>query len=78
MELRINSRVLDTELIFTRPGNFYVYVDLNGQPGCLGRQICEGGSLLGGTLGYHGDDEAGFKRLCRNWYRSYMRGYGNV
>ena len=48
----------------------YIFVDLNGQPGCLGRQICEGGSLTGNTLM---SDEKNFENVCRNWYRAYIR-----
>lgn len=73
MELTINSRKLEQEITFSRPGAGYIYADLNGEPGTLGRQICQGGSLMGSTVSYHGDDQAEFDRICRNWYRAYVR-----
>ena len=72
MNITINSRKLNQALTFSRPGPNYIYVDINGQPGTLGRQICSGGSLMGGTITYAGSDEAEFARICRNWYRSYI------
>lgn len=71
MQLIINSRALDQQVTFTRPGRAYIFVDLNGQPGTLGNQICWGGKLTGSTIEYHGDDEGEFKELCRQWFRSY-------
>ena len=73
MELKIKSKRLDKVLTFSRPGGSYIFVDLNGREGTLGRQICEGGHLGGPALFYDGDDEAQFKKICRNWYRSYVR-----
>ena len=73
MELTINSRILGQSITFSRPGRSYIYADLNGQPGTLGSQICSGGSTMGGTLGYFGDDLAVFARICRRWYRAYVR-----
>jgi len=73
MRLTIKSKVLGKEIEFSRPGNFYIYVDLNGQPGTLGNQICENGGLMGSTIGYNGDDEERFITICRRWYRNYIR-----
>ena len=73
MQLTINSRALNQEITFSRPGSSYMYVDLNGQPGTLGNQICDGGKLMGRTIAYSGDDEAVFARICRNWFRAYLR-----
>lgn len=73
MELTINSKKLGRKIKFSQPGRHYIYVDLNGQPGTLGNQICAGGKLLGSTIGYDGDDQNEFKRVCRNWYRQYLR-----
>ena len=72
MELKIKSRKLGRTLTFSRPGSYYIYVDLNGQPGTLGKQICSGGSLRGETLYYSGEDEDAFARICRNWYRAFI------
>ena len=58
---------------FSRPGKAYVFVDLNGQPGTLGNQICYGGGLMGSTITYDGDDQDGFVKLCKKWWRSYLR-----
>lgn len=74
--LTIKSTAIGDEVIFSRPGRYYIYVDLNGQQGSLGQQICQGGELLGDTLGVHGDDEtaqARFEKTCRTWWKSYLR-----
>lgn len=73
MKLKINSRKLGQTLTFSRPGKAYIYVDINGESGTLGRQICRGGSLMGSTIAYEGDDPEVFKQICRNWYRSRIR-----
>ena len=73
MRITINSRALNQEVTFSRPGSGYVYVDLNGQPGTLGNQICDGGKLMGNTITYSGDDDAQFARVCRNWFRASLR-----
>ena len=70
MKLKINSRKLGKTLTFSRPGQSYVYVDLNGQPGSLGNQICHGGALSGSTI-IAGDIE--FETVCRRWYTTYLR-----
>lgn len=71
--LTIRSRILNREITFSRPGSYYIYADLNGQPGTLGQQICDGGGLAGLTLGYDGEDQARFEKICRCWYRAYLR-----
>lgn len=74
MELTIKSRKLKRTLTFSRPGRAYIFVDINGMSGTLGQQICAGGALSGSTLQHYGDDYKEFERICRSWYRSYMRG----
>lgn len=69
----INSRALGQEITFSRPGSTYIFVDLNGQPGTLGKQICQGGRLTGSTISYDGEDQEKFEKICRSWYRSYLR-----
>jgi hypothetical protein len=73
MIFTIKSRKLNKEITFSRPGSHYIYADLNGQPGTLGKQICEGGSTGGWTLMYSGDDQGQFEKVCRRWYRAYIR-----
>src|SRR5690554_1777359 len=73
MELKINSRKLGRTITFSRPGSSYIFADLNGQPGTLGNQICRDGSTTGSTLSYSGDSQEEFERICRNWYRAYLR-----
>lgn len=73
MEIRIKSRKTGEVFNFSRPGREYIFCDLNGQSGTLGKQICRGGKTTGSTLSYSGDDEAEFARICRNWYRAYMK-----
>lgn len=71
MELTIKSRKLNREITFSRPGSSYIFADLNGKSGTMGNQICAGGSTMGSTLSYDGDDQAEFDAICRRWYRSY-------
>jgi hypothetical protein len=73
MECVIKSKKLGRTLTFSRPGSSHIYVDLNGQPGFLGRQICAGGATSGSTLEYSGNCETAFKYICRSWHRSYVR-----
>jgi hypothetical protein len=75
MNVTINSRKLGRTFTFSRPGGSYVFADLNGQPGTLGRQICDGGATIGSTISYSGSDEATFERICRRWYRAYLRNF---
>lgn len=69
----IRSRKLGKVLEFSRPGRGYIYVNINGGSGTLGRQICSGGKLTGSTIAYYGDDTEGFERICRRWYRQFLR-----
>jgi hypothetical protein len=72
MRFAIDSRKLGRRLNFWAPSaGGYVYVDLNRQPGQLGRQPCEGGALMGETLWAR--DETQLERVCRRWYRAYTR-----
>lgn len=73
MKLTIKSRKLGKEITFSRPGNYYIYADLNDQPGLLGCQICNVGGLMGDTLGYKGDSQEQFEAICRRWYKAYIR-----
>lgn len=73
MKLKINSQKLRKTLTFTRPGGYYIFVDLNGKEGTEGRQLCERGHLSGSTLGYSGEDQKAFNAICRAWYRRYLR-----
>ena len=73
MELTINSKRLGRKITFSRPGNGYIFVDLNGMSGTLGRQICDGGGMYGSTISYHGNDHNEFKRICRNWWNAFLR-----
>ena len=73
MELTIKSRKLDRTITFSRPGKGYIFANLNGKPGTLGTQICAGGRTMGSTISYRGDSEQQFEKICRNWYRAYIR-----
>ena len=72
MKLTINSTKYGKEIEFSRPGNHYIYVDLNGKPGSLGNQICYGGGCTGDTIGYSGDDDEKFEKICRRWWKSHL------
>lgn len=78
MKFTINSRKFKQKITFSRPGQGYIFVDLNGQPGTLGRQICDGGYLMGGTLAYYGDDQTEFEAICKRWWKAYLRNYDHM
>lgn len=78
MEMTIKSRILATSFTFSRPGNSYIYVDMNNEPGVLGTQICKGGRISGSTISYEGEDHAEFTRICWHWYRAYVSNCRNV
>lgn len=73
MEMQIKSRKLGRTLTFSRPGTSYIYVDLNGQSGTLGNQICRGGATMGSTLSYEGDGQEEFEKICKKWYKAYLK-----
>lgn len=73
MQFTINSRKLNRPVTFSIPGAEYIFVDLNGKEGTLGQQICRGGRLMGSTMSYGGNDQKQFEKLCRNWFRSYLK-----
>ena len=73
MELTIKSRKLNSAITFSRPGSHCIYANLNGQSGTLGNQICDGGGTMGNTIGFSGDDQEQFEKICRRWYKSYIR-----
>ena len=74
MELVIKSRKLGKVVTFSRPGREYIFVDMNGQSGTLGYQICEGGKFFGSCMTSYGGDYEHFERTCRRWYRAYIKG----
>jgi hypothetical protein len=74
MKTTINTRDHGEVTFFTPDNGGYVWVDLNGRPGTLGRQICDRGGLMGSTISYRGTED-GFERLCRRWWSAYLRRY---
>jgi len=70
MELTINSRKLNRSITLSRPDRYYIYADLNGQPGTLGEQIRNN---TGYIHSYEGEDRDGFEKVCRRWYRAHVR-----
>ena len=73
MNLTINSRVLGREVHFSRPGGGYLWVDLGGMRQSDDAQMCHGGKLLGSTMAYSGDDKQRFDKICRAWFRLYLK-----
>lgn len=74
MEITIKSKILGRSITVSRPGSSYLYVDLNGKPGTLGLQICEGGTVnSGSTLTYSCDDYTKFARFVRRWYQAFTK-----
>lgn len=78
MKLTINSRKFGHPVEFSRPGGGYVYVDLSkkqNRPGTLGSQICDGGNIFGSTISFFGDSDRAFEKVCRRWWRAYIKNY---
>ena len=80
MQFTIYSRKLKRDITFSRPSNYYIFVDLNGQSGYLGQQICKQGGFSGSCLGVSGDDydsdtQSRFERICKNWWKTYCAQY---
>ena len=48
----------------------YVRLESRGKSGTLGQQICEGGGFSGGTISATPEN---FDRVCRSWYRAYIK-----
>ncbi|MFK4751455.1 hypothetical protein [Oceanobacter antarcticus] len=78
MKFSIKSRKIQQILTFSRPGNGYIFVDINSREGTLGSQICHGGRFMGSTITYFGDDQAEFEKICRNWYRKFLAENGEM
>lgn len=74
MIFEISSRKLNRTLCFWAPDNGgYIHVDTNGQPGVLGQQLTVGGTFWGGDALETSSKYSTFERICRRWYRSYIR-----
>jgi len=67
--MEIKSKLLKQKLTFSQPGETYIFVDMNGQPGSLGRQLFKDG----GAVTYSGDSDRVFAKMCRRWYREHMK-----
>lgn len=77
MKYTMKSRKLQRDVTFYRPGDYYIYADLNGRPGSFGHHICKNGALSGSCLGVLGDDyddntKQQFERVCKAWLKSYV------
>jgi len=70
---KITSRKLNKTLTFSRPARSYIFVDMYGAVGSTGLQICKNGELSGDTLTADLVDQAGFERICRRWYKTFIR-----
>jgi hypothetical protein len=73
MRTTINTREFGELTFFTGNGTNYVFVDINGQPGTLGKQICDGGGLMGSTISCRSTRPSDFEKLCKKWWRNYLR-----
>jgi hypothetical protein len=71
--MKIRSKILNGTLTFSRSRSGYIYVDTNGKPYTFGDQICFGGRLSGNTMMYTGNDENEFAKMCRRWYRKFLK-----
>lgn len=75
--ITIKSNILKKTLTFSKPGTGYIFVDLNGNAGSLGNQICKDGNLVGETIFHLGSDDE-FKKICKKWLRQYISIFKNT
>jgi len=67
----IKSRKLKREIVFSKRSNTedgYIFVNLNGKDGYLGKKICKGGYITGETITASDTD---FKKVCKKWLRQF-------
>ena len=76
MELTIKSRKLNKDVTFFKnnyaKGLCYIFVDLNGKKGTLGKQMCKGGYLQGEAITSTDQD---FEKICKRWLNQYYTRY---
>lgn len=75
MELTIKSRKLNKTVTFFKLSfkeTSYIWVDLNGKKGTLGKQICKGGYLQGEAITSTDQD---FEKICKRWLNQYYTRY---
>jgi hypothetical protein len=68
MNYTIKTRKFGALTFWCQDGGGYVYVDINGQHGCLGQQICEGGGFRGNTV-YSKD----LPTSAHRWWKQYSK-----
>lgn len=67
---KIKSRKLGKTVTFGNYGTRYIWCNLNGKEGTLGIQP----TIKGATMTVPNNcDQAGFNRICRNWWRDYVK-----
>ncbi len=65
----IKSRKLKREIVFYKEDKeteSYIFVNLNGKEGYLGKQICKGGYITGIAIKASNEN---FKKVCNKWLR---------
>ena len=73
MKTTINTKEFGQLEFFTGNGTDYIFVNINDKPGTLGNQICDSGGLMGSTISYRGGSPIDFEKICRRWWRDYLR-----
>ena len=73
MKTTINTKEFGQLEFFTGNGTDYIFVNINDKPGTLGNQICDSGGLMGSTISYRGGSPIDFEKICRRWWRGYLR-----
>lgn len=75
MIYRIKSRKLKREIVFSKRSNTedgYIFVNLNGKDGFLGKKICKNGYLQGEAITSTDQD---FEKICKRWLNQYYTRY---
>jgi hypothetical protein len=67
----INTRTRGPVEFCAKKNGGYIFVDLNGQPGTLGWQVCEGGETSGHALSAKSQQH--LERVVRRWWAARLR-----
>lgn len=74
--ITIKTRDIGELEFWCKDGGGYVFLESDGKPGSLGKQICDGGGFMGNTLSA---DEKTLASVARTWNRQrreWERKYG--
>lgn len=72
MEFELTSQKLNCNIVFTRPGDSCIFVDIDSETVRYHGQIFHGGNTAGVMIFLEGDSEQEFEKICRRWYKGFI------